>query len=158
MAKERPAWADEKLRKILSKEEGVVYEAKGRVELRPASGIGALLFWAKYILFNILGILITIFIRKTAWMVITDRRIIILTNDKINFPLWIIPFARNNTDYILFRTNIASLNSTENKTFWFIRGKGVQVETSGGLVIYFAGINSKDFGNLQDIIFNLKTK
>lgn len=158
MVKERPAWAGEKLQKIMVEGERVVYEAKGRVEIRPATGFGALMFWGRYILFNILGILITIFIRKTAWLVITDRRIIILTNDKINFPFWIIPFARNNTDYILFRGNIASLNSTENKTFWFIRGKGIQLETSGGLVIYFAGINSGDFGNLQNIIFNLKTK
>ncbi len=156
MAKNTPVWAEKRLQKILSNDEQVMFEIKGRVDIVPATGIGALLFWIKYILINIGGIFyLTLFIRKTAWLVLTNKRIIILTNDSVNFPLWVIPFAYNNKDYILFKQNISSLNAIQNKILWFINGRGFQIETSGGLNIMFNGVNKEDYSEAQKKVFEL---
>ena len=100
MSEKTPNWAKERLQQILSTDEKILLEVKGRVEMKPPSGLGAMIFWIRYLLVNVVGVIYSLVIRKTAWMVLTDRRLIIMTNEGVNFPFWVIPFSRNNTDYI----------------------------------------------------------
>jgi len=144
MVKTTPVWAEKRLQKLLDKDERILFELKGRVELLPATGIGALFFWMRYLLVNLLGILYMLIVRKTAWLVITDKRFIILTNDGSNWPLWIIPFSRSNIDYTIERRNIASINLSDNFVLWFIRARGLRIESIGSLSIVFNGITADD--------------
>ena len=139
--KETPVWAEKRLQKMLDTDERILFEAKGRVELRPATGLGAFIFWIKYLLVNILGILYMLIVRKTAWLVITDRRFIILTNDGTNWPLWVVPFSRSNIDYAINRENIASVHASDNFILWFIRARGLRIESTGSLSIVFNGLS-----------------
>lgn len=145
MTKTTPIWAEKRLQQIMSSDEKIILEVKGRVEVKPPTGIGALFFWMKYILVNILGIFYGLFIRKTAWMVLTDKRLIILTNEGVGFPFWIIPFSKNNTDYIMFKSKLASINAIDNRIFWFISSKGFLIESTGSLSLIFNGLKKNDF-------------
>ena len=138
-----PSWAEDRLKSILEKDEKIIFEAKGRVEFKPSSGIRALLFWIKYIFLNIICLIFTLKVNKTGWLVITNKRFIILTNEGFNWPFWVIPYSRSNVDYSLTKKNIASVGVNNNFTFWFIKSRGVSLETNGGFSLTFNGM-SKD--------------
>ncbi|MFZ7131338.1 MAG: hypothetical protein ACOWWR_03165 [Eubacteriales bacterium] len=141
MAKETPIWAEKRLQKLLETDEKIFLELKGRVEQHPSTGIGALFFWISYFFTNIVGFVVTLLVRKTAWLVVTDKRFIILTNDGSNWPFWVVPFSRSNIDYTIERKNIASVHVSDNFAFWFIRARGLRIESIGSLDIVFNGMS-----------------
>jgi len=154
MAKERPVWAEKRLQSFLQKDEQILFEAKGRVELNPPSGFGAVFYWLGYFLINILGFLYSLIVRKTSWLVITNKKIIILSCDGLNFPFWVIPFSRDDIDYTILKQNLSSICFSDNFIFWIIRSKGIKIESSGSLSIIFNGMSKEDFTNAHSIIAN----
>lgn len=152
MAKERPIWAEDRVEKLLESGENVLFETKGRVELKPTTGIGALLFWISYILTNILGFIYGLIIRKTAWIVFTNKKVIIVTNDGANWPFWVIPIGRSNMDYMIAKDSIASINCADSFTLWGIRSRGFSIESKGSLSIIFNGVSRNEMDSAKKII------
>jgi hypothetical protein len=136
-----PSWAEDRLKSILEQDENIIFEAKGRVEFKPSSGIKALFFWIKYIFVNVICLVLTLKVNKTGWLVITNKRFIVLTNEGHNWPFWVVPYSRSNVDYSLTKKNIASVGVNNKFTFWFIKSKGVRLETNGGFTLNFNGMS-----------------
>ncbi|MCZ8238632.1 MAG: hypothetical protein O9346_07845 [Leptospiraceae bacterium] len=90
-------------------------------------------------------------VRETAWMGVTNKRIIIVTNDGVNFPFWVLPFSRTQKDYILRKEKLASINSFEDRVFWVINSKGFMIESTGSLSIIFNGVNRESFESFKKI-------
>jgi hypothetical protein len=150
--RETPNWVQERLNPILEDEEEILFEAKGRVEFKSASGLSALIFWLKYIIVNIFGFLVTLKVKRTAWLAVTNKRCIIVTNDGFNWPLWVIPFSRKNVDYSILKENIASVNCSDGFAFWFIRSRGINLESTGGFSIIFNGMSKKDIDKAKSFL------
>jgi hypothetical protein len=146
-----PEWAKKRIEPYLEEGENLESCAKGRVEINPPTGLGAMLFWIKYIVTNYFGIFISMMVRETAWMGVTNKRIIIVTNDGVNFPFWVLPFSRTQKDYILRKEKLASINSFEDRVFWVINSKGFMIESTGSLSIIFNGVNRESFESFKKI-------
>lgn len=149
-----PSWAQERLNPILEEEEEILFEAKGRVEFKSASGLSALVFWLGYIVVNIIGFIATLKVKKTAWLTVTNKRCIIVTNDGWNWPLWVVPFSRKNVDYSILKENIASVNCSDGFVFWFIRSRGINIESNGGFSIIFNGMSKEDIDKAKSLLTN----
>ncbi|SHI05758.1 zinc ribbon domain-containing protein [Clostridium grantii] len=151
-----PKWAQERLKQILKPNETVMLEVKGRVEVTIPNGLGALIWWISYIMINLLGIIYGLIVRKTAWMVLTNDRLIILTEEGVNFPFWVIKFSRKTRDYIIYKEKLASINAIKDKNLWFITSKGFFIESIGSLGIIFNGMKETEFQKAKQYLFEIK--
>jgi len=142
-------WANERLEMILDDGEEIIFQAKGRIETRPATLFGSLFFWIAYFAINYFSFLYTLRARITAQLVLTDRRLIMLTNNAILWPLWKFEFSQAAADHMIPKAQVASISPAIKTSFWFIKAVGVTVETSGGRQVTFNGLNKDDFKELM---------
>ena len=135
----------DKLDTILHDNESVEFVSKGRVEFKKTSILGSFLFWIKYIFLNYIFIVISCLYRQKAYLIATSNRIVILTDEGVNFPLWVIPFSRENEIYIYPFTNISSVMGRVSQTWWVFFAKGFEIESTGSRLITFNGVTNQDY-------------
>lgn len=151
-----PVWAQERLDSVLMLDEKVSLIIKGRIEVRSANFLSTIFYWIEMIIKNTVLFLFTMKFLKTAYLVLTENRIIILSEEGTNFPLWKIPYTRANTDYVIFKRNIVSINAVKNQILWFFFSNGfIIVESSGhyNRIINFNGVKKEVFnGNKKQML------
>lgn len=145
-----PPWAQERLDSVLKPDEKIALVLQGRIEVRSANFLSTIFFWIGMIVKNTILFVFTMKFLKTAYLVLTDNRIIILSEEGTNFPLWKIPYTRSNTDYVIPKRNIVSINAVKNLLLWVLSSNGfIIVESSGfyNRIIYFNGIKKDAFNS-----------
>ena len=138
-------WADERLAGLIGDGETVLFRAKGRVETRPPSLFGTIAFWVGYIAINYYSFIFTLRARITAQLIFTNRRVFVLTNNAILFPLWKFECTQSAIDLVIRKDHVASIAPAIKRSFWIIKTVGVTIETVGGSKITFNGLSMPDF-------------
>lgn len=152
----RPKWAEERLNQILNPSEQIIFEAKGRVESKPPSGIAAIFYWMSYIFVNYFSIIVTARYIFGGYVVMTDKRIIVLVNSNWKFPFWVIDLSYKHQDYFIVNEKVGSVSLFESKVMWVISSKGLLIESIGSLSMIFNGLSKDKYQEVKDLQRRLK--
>lgn len=152
----RPKWTDTRINRILNDDENIIFEASGRVESKPPSGIGAIFYWMSYIFINYIALFFTARYVNTAYLIVTDKRIIIMSNTNWKFPFWIVDLSYKHHDYIIYRDKISSFNSFESKILWVLSSKGFLIESIGSLSMIINGVKKEQYELAHELIKEYK--
>lgn len=142
-------WADDRITELIGENETILFRAKGRVETRPPSLFGTVFFWIGYFAINYMSFLYTLRARITAQLVFTNRRVLVLTNNAVLFPLWKFECTQSAVDHVIRNEHIASVAPAIKRSFWIIKTVGVTIETVGGSKITFNGLSMTDFSKVK---------
>lgn len=147
----RPKWAEERLSQILETTESILFETKGRVETKPPSGIGAIFYWISYIFVNYISIFVTARYIFGGYLVMTDKRIIVLVNSNWKFPLWVIDMSYKHQDYFILNDKVGSVSLFESKVMWVVSSKGLLIESVGSLSMIFNGVSKEKYQEVKSL-------
>ena len=136
-----PAWLEDRIAFILKSSEKIVFTVKGRVELAGTSVLNSLFFWIKYITLNYIASFFSMFYRDTAYLIVTDLRLIVVTKQHANFPFWVIPFSKSDETYVIPYTNLASVMGRNSSILWIIPARGYEIESTGSRTFVFNGVS-----------------
>lgn len=147
----RPKWAEERLSQILNPSEKILFEAKGRVESKPPSGIAAIFYWISYIFVNYISICVTARYIFGGYLVMTDKRIIVLVNSNWKFPFWVIDMSYKHQDYFILNEKVGSVSLFESKIMWVLSSKGMLIESIGSLSMIFNGMSKDKYEEVKEL-------
>lgn len=138
-----PQWATEHAASALRAGETVRFVGAGRLDTVPPSGIMAMFYWSMYILTNYLAILYSAFFRNRAVVLITDQRVIIISERSWNFPLWVIPFSRRSLIESIALADLTSISTVRAMFLWGFRANGLQFECESGTTRIINGLTTQ---------------
>ncbi len=154
----RAKWVEERLQGILDPNENILFESIGRIESKPPSGIRAMFYWMSYIFVNYLAIFVTARYVNAAYIILTNSRLIILSNKNWKFPLWSLNMSSEHHNYSINNNNISSFSLFESRAFWFITSRGILIESTGSLSMIINGINKEKYNESLNLIKNNQIK
>jgi len=148
----RPKWTEPRIENLIGFNEEIIFEASGRIEKKPPSGIGAIFYWISYIFVNYASLFVTARFINTAYIVITNERAIIMSNTNWKFPFWSFDLSYNHHNYIINNDKISSFNTFESKILWVISAKGFLIESDGSMSMIFNGVKKEQYENAHNLI------
>ncbi len=137
-----PAWAGEHVQRVLRTGETMRYVGSGRLDAVPPSGILAMIYWISYIFTNYIAICFTAFFRNRAVIVITDQRVIIVSERSWKFPFWVITYSQRLITETIAVADITSLSTVSAKFLWILSANGLQLECESGSTRIINGLNA----------------
>ncbi len=127
-----PNWAVDHVQRVLRVGEVTRFIGSGRLDAVPPSGILAMIYWVTYIITNYVAIFVTAFFRNRAVIVITDQRVIIVSERSWKFPFWVIPYSQRLITETIAVADITSLSTVSAKFLWILSANGIQLECESG--------------------------
>ncbi len=137
-----PTWATQHVQGVVRAGEEVRFVGSGRLDLVPPSGILAMIYWVTYIVTNYVAILVSAFFRNRAVIVITDQRIIIISERSWKFPFWVIPYSQRLITETMSAADITSLSTVSAKFLWILSANGIQLECESGSTRIINGLSA----------------
>lgn len=137
-----PNWAVDHVQRVLRVGEVTRFIGSGRLDAVPPSGILAMIYWVTYIVTNYVAIFVTAFFRNRAVIVITDQRVIIVSERSWKFPLWVIPYSQRLITETIAVADITSLSTVSARFLWILSANGIQLECESGTSRIINGLNA----------------
>ncbi|MCO6465842.1 MAG: hypothetical protein J5I53_04420 [Bradyrhizobiaceae bacterium] len=147
-----PTWAEATVKTVLTTDERIEFVGTGRLDIVPPSGLMAMFYWITFIATNYLAILITALFRNRAIIVITQRRVLIVSSREWQFPFWVIPFSSRVVVDTIERTKVCSLGVVKSKYLWAFSAKGINVECESGSTRIINGLNNETYEHAQRML------
>lgn len=136
-----PAWATEHVQRVLRIGETPLFIGSGRIDTVPPSGILAVIYWITYIFTNYIAICFTAFFRNRAVIVVTDQRVIIVSERSWKFPFWVITYSQRLITETIAVADITSMSTVSATFLWILSANGLQLECESGSTRIINGLN-----------------
>ncbi|HLP29458.1 MAG TPA: hypothetical protein VK147_12515 [Candidatus Didemnitutus sp.] len=137
-----PNWAVDHVQRVLRVGEVTRFIGSRRLDAVPPSGILAMIYWVTYIVTNYVAIFVTAFFRNRAVIVITDQRVIIVSERSWKYPLWVIPYSQRLITETIAVADITSLSTVSARFLWILSANGIQLECESGTSRIINGLNA----------------
>lgn len=125
-------WAEPYVRPLLKPDESVELAEVGRLEPVPPSGLLAVLYWISYIATNYAAVLVTAFFRNRAAIVVTQNRLLVVSERTWKFPLWVITCSQRSSVDVMHLEEVASISLVQSRFLWVFHANGIVIESVSG--------------------------